>query len=187
MKKTVKARKTKINYNTLNLSAKEIGILKQLDKIRNGSYFIIQYYTNCNSKVTAKYRDCNVTKLTTISVRKGIDYQTTKAAIAKKSIVNSANNSSNSQQQKKPWFVHVEDSKVLLKHATKDQYYLALYPNKFGKAETQYFVNGVPKTKEELIAMQIMQPSYWTNKEKSCDFLTLGLDKIYKVSQSSRK
>lgn len=187
MKKTATVRKTRINYNTLNLSPKEIGILKQLDKIQNGSYFIIQYYTNCNSKVSAKYRGCNVTKLTTMSVRKGIDYRATKAAIAKKSIANSTNNSSNLQQQKSAWFVHVEDSKVLLKHAIKDQYYLALYPNKFGKAETQYFVNGVPKTKEELIAMQIMQPSYWTNKEKSCDFLTLGLDKVYKVSQASRK
>ena len=50
MKKTVKARKTKIDYNTLNLSAKEVGILKQLDKIRNGSYFIIQYYQFYDNK-----------------------------------------------------------------------------------------------------------------------------------------
>lgn len=170
--------KKTMNYTNLGLDDKQIKTLKELDKIKNGAYFIIQYYTDCNSKVAASFKYYNVTKLTTMSVRKGVDYKKTKAAIQK--TTNNLNNTS----IKSSWFSHVAGSKTLLKHTTKNQYYIALFPNKFGKATTQYFINGKPISKEELMKKGIMQPSFWSNKNTSCDFFTLGIDKVYKIIQN---
>lgn len=171
-------KKNVMNYEAMGITGKQVKVLKELDKIRNGSYFVIQYYTDCNSKVAAAYKNYNVTKLTTMSVRKGVDYNKTKAALLKRG------ENPIATPTRPQWYYHVAGSKCLLRHASKNQYYIALFPNKFGKATTQYFLNGTPITKEELMQKGIMQPSYWTNKEKECTFLTLGLEKIYKIIQN---
>lgn len=156
----------------LNLSTKEINTLKALDSKRNGAYFRIQYYTDCNTKVSAAFKGNNVTKLTTISVRKGIDYSKMKSVVAKRSSPNYV--PSNNQ----PWFHHID--KMLLKHNTKEQYYVALYPN-YGKPTTMYLLNGMPISKQELQEKGVMQPSFWKQQSEKPEMMTLGLDKIVNV------
>ena len=69
----------KYNRKGLKLTNKEMQILKELDAKQNGAYFKIQYMTDINSKVSAAFRGHNVTKLTTMSVRKGVSYDNLKS------------------------------------------------------------------------------------------------------------
>ena len=157
----------------LNISKNEMATLRKLDKKRNGAYFKIQYYGECNNKVRAAYKGCyNVTKITEISVRKGIKYNALKSVIEKKM------EQGYSPSCREPWYYHID--KMLVKHKKEDKYYVALFPNKFGKAKTFYLLNGKRISREELQDMDIMQPAFWNNSDKPTMF-TLALDKIINV------
>lgn len=165
----------KYNRKEIKITDKEMEILKALDKKQNGAYFKIQYMTDINNKVAAAFRGHNVTKLTTMSVRKGISYDNLK------SVKQATMGNNNIQRKYTPWYSHID--KMLLKHNTKDQYYVALFPNKFGKPKTIYMLNGKPISKQELQDKGIMQPSYWNQSENNNNpkMITLGLDKIIQV------
>ena len=162
----------KYNRKGLKISNREMQILKELDAKQNGSYFKIQYMTDINSKVSAAFRGHNVTKLTTMSVRKGIYYENLKS-------VKQARTENENIRSYTPWYSHIY--KMLLKHNTKEQYYVALFPNVFGKPQTIYMFDGMPITKKELQNKGVMQPSYWKQSEKTPTMITLRLDKIVQV------
>lgn len=161
---------TGVNYNIFSKTQQEI--LNKIYAKQNGAYFSIQYYTDINNKVSAPYKDLyNVTKLTTLSIRKGIKYENTKKVIEKRK------SSGYTPSNKSQWFYHLDNT--LVKHKKEDKYYIAAFPNINGKPSTIYMVNGKPISYENLKNMGIMQPS-WENSEKP-DFITIGLDKIIAV------
>ena len=162
----------KYNRKGLKISNREMQILKELDSKQNGSYFKIQYMTDINSKVSAAFRGHNVTKLTTMSVRKGVSYDNLKS-------VKQARMENDNMRSYTPWYFHID--KMLLRHNTKEQYYVELFPNVFGKPQTIYMFDGMPITKKELQNKGVMQPSYWKQSEKTPTMITLGLDKIVQV------
>ena len=162
----------KYNRKELKINNKEMQILKELDAKQNGSYFRIQYMTDINKKVSATFRGHNVTKLTTMSVRKGISYDNLKS-------VKMSRMENDTRREYTPWYSHID--RMLLKHNTKDQYYVALYPNMFGKPKTIYMLDGMPISKQELQSRGVMQPSYWKQTEITPTMITLGLDKIIQV------
>ncbi len=166
--------KRTININTLNIRRDQKEILKKLYAKRNGAYFRIVYTTDCNSKMSAAWKGHNVSKITTMSVRKGISYDNVKAVIEKRAI----NEGTKSSTFKGSWFHHID--KTLLKHNTKDAYYVALFPN-HGKTKTRWLLDGIEVTKEYLINNGVMQPSYWNSKSEPLVMFTLGLDKIIDV------
>ena len=165
-------------YNLTGISykifpEKQQQILKQLYSKHPGTYFKIQYYTEVNDKVSAKYRNIyNVTKLTTMSFRIGISYDNTQKVIQKRLAQGYV------PSNKTPFYTHID--KILLKHKEKNQYYIAAFPNINGKPDTQYMLNGKPISYQELQAMNIMQPAFWKHRDKP-DFMTIGLDKIINV------
>ena len=164
--------KTSVNYKSLNLSTKQMDILNCLSKIQNGANFKIQYAKDCSSKVSAKFKGNVVTKFTTTSVRKGIDYENLSSTIDKRNM--------GIEKSSRPlWYSHVD--KMLCKHNTKEQYYIMLFPNPIGKPHTQYFLNGKPISTEELKNSNIMQPSFWKSSEQKPDTMLLSLDNIVKV------
>ena len=166
----------KINRQKLKevLTSKEMSNLKKLDQKKNGSYLKLQYLTDCNDKISAKYKGLyNVSKITTISARKGIKYENLK------SVIDERNNPNYIPSTKQAWYHHIDT--MLCKHNIKEQYYVCLFPNKFGKPKTIYLLNGLPIKKDELIQKGIMQPSFWTQKENKPKMITLGLDKIIEV------
>ena len=163
----------KYNRRNLKLTNKEIQILKDLDAKQNGSYFKIQYMTDINSKVSAAFRGHNVTKLTTMSVRKGVSYENLK------SVKQARMENDDIRREYTPWYSHID--KMLLKHNTKEQYYVALFPNVFGKPQTIYMFDGMPISKQELQNKGVMQPSYWKKTETTPTMITLRLDKIVQV------
>lgn len=163
----------KTNRKNLKITEKEMNILKALDSKRNGAYFKIQYMTDCNQKVSAAYKGNNVTKLTKISVRKGISYDNLKSVIAER------NNPDYIPSTKQQWYHHLD--KMLCKSNKEDKYYVMLFPNIYGKAKTIYMLNGMPISKKELQEKGIMQNSFWTQKEGKKRCFTLGLDKIIDI------
>ena len=169
MKKTIK---TTINFNKLNITAEQKAILKKLYEKRNGAYFRISYVTDCNKKVSADWKGHNVSKITTMSVRKGISYDNLKSVIEKRK--------TEGQQayKKSAWFHHID--KTLLKHNDKEAYYVALFPN-HGKKNTRWLLDGIEVPKEYLVTNNVLQPSYWKSKSEPLDMFTLGLDKIIDV------
>ena len=166
--------KNTININKLNIRGDQKEILKKLYAKRNGAYFRISYVTDCNSKVAAIWKGHNVSKITTMSVRKGISYEHVKAVIEKRAL----NQGTQTSTYKGSWFHHID--KTLLKHNNKEAYYVALFPN-HGKKNTRWLFDGKEVTKEFLISNGIMQPSYWKAKEEPLVMFTLGLDKIIDV------
>ena len=166
--------KNTININTLNIKKEQKEILKKLYAKRNGAYFRISYVTDCNSKVAAVWRGHNVSKITTMSVRKGISYDNVKKVIEKRAL----NQGTQSSTYKGSWFHHID--KTLLKHNTKEAYYVALFPN-HGKKNTRWLLDGIEVTKEYLINNGVMQPSFWASKSEPLVMFTLGLDKIIDV------
>lgn len=162
------------NYANLTMTAEEFNHLIELNKKRNGAYFTIQYYTDCNKQVSAAFKGHNVTKLTTLSVRKGVDYNNLKAVKLKR-----AEHPQEEATPRKCWYSHID--KMLLQHKEKpNTYYVALFPNPLTKARTIYMFNGIVVSKEKLKEMGVMQPSFWKEKEKPL-MITLGLDKIVNV------
>lgn len=163
-------------YANLTITEMERKHLAELNKKHNGTYFTIQYYTDCNKQVSAAFKGNNVTKLTTCSVRKGIDYENLKAVKMKRMEEAKLQKQTS---QKKSWYSHVD--KMLLKHNNKpNAYYVALFPNPLTKARIMYMLNGMVVSKEKLQQMGVMQPSFWKEKEKPL-MITLGLDKIVNV------
>lgn len=169
MKKTMK---TTINFNTLNITADQKVILKKLYAKRNGAYFRISYVTDCNKKVSADWKGHNVSKITTMSVRKGISYDNLKSVIEKRKT------EGQQTSKKSAWFHHID--KTLLKHNDKEAYYVALFPN-HGKKNTRWLLDGIEVSKEYLVTNNVLQPSYWKSKSEALDMFTLGIDKIIDV------
>ena len=168
-------KKNTININALNIRRDQKEILKKIYAKKNGAYFRIAYTTDYNSRVAAAWKGHNVSKITTMSVRKGIEYSNVKAVIERRAQYDKTKTSTFVGA----WFHHID--KTLCKHNDKDLYYVALFPNVNGKPRTRWMLDGIEVSKEYLISNGIMQPSFWSNKSKPLDMFTLGLDKIIDV------
>ena len=83
------------------INNKELEILNKLAKKQNGAYFRIQYMTDINSKVSARFKSYNISKITEMSVRKGINYENLKSVIEEKQ------NLMYSKREYTPWYSHV--------------------------------------------------------------------------------
>lgn len=159
------------------VSKKQRALLGKIYNKKRGAYFKMQYSKSLANKTLAKYKDKYlVTKITTISIRTGIRYDTLKSVIERRKSNLSCSPYYNTR---KPWFHHID--RTLVKHNTKDEYYVMVFPNKFGKPTTQYFVNGKPVTTEELRKLNIMQPSYWTSREEKPECMTINISDIVEV------
>ena len=173
--------KKTINYKNYTTNADSLRILNKLAKIRNGAYFKIQYYTDLESHLRAEYKgQYNVTKLTQISVRKGINYENLKA-VKQKRLMEAVQNGGIIESKRESYYNHLDS--VLIQHKTSGKLYLQLFPNVRGRAKTQYYLNGKPVSLQELKDKDIIRPSYWNRKDSDEPVLTftLGLDKVIEV------
>lgn len=157
----------------MTLTFKDKKMLRKLNEKRNGAYFRLQYAKTVD-EVSKKCPGYVVTKVTTISVRKGVDYSKLKSVVERKS-----NGGVSAAPARKPWYHHI--NKTLVKHNTKDEYYIQVFPNIFGKPHTQYFVNGKSVTLEELKNMGIMNNSFWNKKDTRPECLTIKVSNIIDI------
>ena len=175
MKKTVKT----VNINALPITAREKEILKKIYAKRNGTWFKLSYetyYENTPEKkngVSAAWKGHTVSKTTVTSARKGIDYNNVKEVKEKRA----REGYTPSQEASNKHYI----DKTLLKSNDKNEFFIALFPNK-GKPSCTYKLDGKPISKEKLIELGVMQPSFWKSKNgKKPPMYTLGLDKIIDI------
>lgn len=172
--------KTTININTLNIKEEQKEILRRLYAKKNGAYFRISFETfygydeeDMSKGVSAAWKGHVVSKITTTSVRKGIKYENLKEVKEKRAMEGYVPTVKKSTK-------HYLDT-TLLKDNEKQKYYVALFPNKNGRPRSTYKLDGRPISKEELIRLGVMQPSFWKSKTKKLPMFTPGLDRIIAV------
>ena len=168
-------------------------LIQSLSTKRNGQWFKITWKTEPELNAKAKKDGHKVLKITTSTIRKGIQYSNTKSY--KNKMLEKAyeagvcsNNYSNFKQiendtTKLPWGQWKKGyEKLIVEHTNKkDEYnqYLRIYtsPN---KAKTQYFLNGNLVSKDYLKSLEIVQNSYW-NKTEVTDTMTINIDNVLTI------
>jgi hypothetical protein len=168
-------------------------VIKNLEGKKNGSYFNMTWYSEVPVKANFK-NIYKIMKVSTGTVRKGINYSNLKSVKQRKEAFEVA-------LKAEPWKFTQQDidkhlhvgalpwgnwmqgyKNVLIEHINKqNQYkvYLRLYssPN---KTLTNYLINGKPVTKEQLQKMDVVLNSYWDKKE-SLDCFNVAIDHIVNI------
>ena len=153
-------------------------IINALAKKNNGSFFHVEW-TSTVTKITAaaKRNGIVVTKKTSGSVRKGIDYKNQKKIIAK--VENEGYELTHTLKWGE-WMTSYESrpvqNNVYIAH--KGLVYIRLYPNPLVKFKSQYFVNGEPVDVNTLKNMGIIQNSYWDGNSQDANALTIRAENI---------
>lgn len=154
---------------------KESVVLNRLKEIPNGRFFKMTWKSEI--PVYNKYADVyEVTKVTTSTVRKGIQYTNTKAYKTKlyRRMMEECSGTSfitpldfsKKYPNELPWGHYRKGyENVIIDHTNKAgefNSYLRLYltPN---KPEIKYYINGKEISKSELQAKGIIKESYWNN------------------------
>lgn len=149
-------------------------MMMKLKNIRKGQWFTLRYTSDLPLLASAKRDGYVCYKSTTMTARYGISY----ANIAKvKDKVSTGELSLKHELSWGSWKPGYEGT--LIEH--KNQNYLRVYlsPN---KSKVEYFVNGEPITKEGLITLGIVQPSYFKKKtESQPDCLTIKVENIESI------
>ena len=134
---------------------KKIEVLKAVDSIKKGSFTRIVYSSEPTLSAAGKKAGVNVTKFTEKTVRIGVKYANMQA------VKDTDAARTEPKKEVTPWY-HWEIEDILAKHNNKDAYYLAFsYVNEGHNTRTQYFLNGVEVTKEELRESGYVIPSYF--------------------------
>jgi hypothetical protein len=155
---------------------KESVVINRLKEIPNGRYFKMTWKTEV--PVLSKFNNMyEVIKITTSTVRKGIQYTNTKAYKTKmvKQTLKNYNGScfmapvdfTKKDKTELPWGHYRKGyENIIIDHTNKageKNSYLRLYltPN---KPQVKYYINGKEIEKEELKAKGIVTGSYWNDK-----------------------
>lgn len=143
-------------------------IIANLKKIRKGQWFYCAFTSDLPLTAAAKREGYVAYKRTACTVRYGINYtniNTVKERFQLKANMGETVSHALPWGQWKPGY-----EGILIEHKNND--YLRVYtsPNPF---KSQYFVNGVPITKEGLMTLGIIQKSYWNKKDEKPEALTL--------------
>lgn len=108
-----------------------------------------------------------VEKVTSMSIRAGVDYDAMKVVKEKRE-----SGELPAENAGLPWGQWVAFPYLI---AHKDKHYLRLYPNGNGKIETQYFLNGSPATMEEISSYVLASE---LPKGEKPDCITVSLENI---------
>lgn len=129
-----------------------------LSKKHKGTFVRIGWKSNIES-AKARNAGIEVIKQTETTVRWGISYDHLKRVKEIKATTQPA------ETKYKPWYKHLEETPYIVQHLTNLKTYLQLFAvNKKGLTKTKYYVNGVEKTKEEVMASGYVNNSEWTTK-----------------------
>lgn len=169
-------------------------IVNALNEKHNGSFFNITWYSDVDLLKEFK-ESYTVKKITTSTVRKGINYSSMKAVkqAEKEKIQKAMSDPTNAKEYAQMvqnrdrelpwghWMVNYEG--LIIEHTNKaGEYnrYVRLYssPN---KPKIHYMVNGVVKTRQEVEAMGIVKPSYWAKGNEPLTAFTIKVDNIVNI------
>lgn len=145
-------------------------LICKLNTKRNGQFFKMSWCTDVPLTAQAKKDGVTVLKYTTTTVRKGINYaniKNVKDKVAKGEM---------SSEHKLAWGQWKAGFKgLIIEHTDKKgvyKEYVRLYatPN---KPQINWFLNGRPISKEELIAKGVVPSSYWNKSNEKTECFTI--------------
>ena len=134
-------------------------IISRLNKQHKGTFIRIGWKSNIES-AKARNAGISVVKETDATVRWGVTYDRLKRVREMKATAQS------STTNYKPWYKHVEGSPHIVEHLSDpSKTYLQLFTiNKKNSMKARYYINGVEKTKQEVIDSGYVNNSEWAPK-----------------------
>ena len=178
MKKTM----TVIKEKKIKLNDKQLKVIKMLDKIPNGQNATVVYRSDCTKHLKSAHSHSGfvVTKISTIPIQKGIDYNNKKSVKEKRAQQIEQTGSIITREA----FYNKLDNNVA-KHKTQEKYYalFGMNTNEKANADVVYELNGTPIKKDELKNMGILRDSFWNRTEERPEIMTLDLNNIVAVFQ----
>lgn len=152
-------------------------IIAKLANKNKGSFFKCEWIGDLPVKTAYKKQGIVAHKETHATVRYGIRYANMKSVQQK--VVEGKN-----LTHELSWGLWVPGKEgILIQHTNKvgeTNLYLRLYttPN---KAKVQYYVNGKPISKDELIKLGYVQDSYWKKNNENIDCFTVNVTNIKEI------
>lgn len=142
--------------------------------IKKGSFVRVKYMSKPTLTAAAKKNGTTVTKVTSVTSRFGCKYS------------NLANVKANGGVKGKEDYAEpIDKDNIIYRHKKTGQLYLQLEPIKSnGNAEVMYKVDGVTVSKDKLIEMGIVVPSYWNKPNDSPDVIRVKLDNVISVENA---
>lgn len=152
-------------------------ILGAVDKIKRGAFVKIVYRTELPMLAAAKKQGVSASKITEKVVRLGVDYNNIKAVAEKEATRTTP------KREVTSW-CHWEIPNILAQHNTKEDMYLAFATVNGGShTKTQYMLNGVTATKQEVESANVVIPSYFKSSGDIPEVQRVNINNIIQLGE----
>lgn len=158
-------------------------LTEKLNKIRNGSFFAINYMTEVPLNATSKALGYKAFKITRKIVRKGVAYSQLKAVRSKAS-------TETKREYKSPYESVIPNT--LYHHVDKDKYYLQIANSSKGQNTQSYFVvygqSGAKVLQgdaEEMKKACFAINSYWNKSGEKSEVQKIAIENIMSIACKS--
>lgn len=152
-------------------------VIQAVKRINRGTWFNMVYVSDVPVLASAKREGYVVYKKTKCTVRWGVNYKN--IGTVKERFQDKADRGETVTHEL-PWGKWSDKAPNLMMIEHKEKMYLRVYtsPNKF---DSVFYVNGVPITKEGLLALNIVQPSYFKKSDTRPEALTIKTENIESI------
>lgn len=134
-------------------------ILNHIKNVKKGTFTRIVYTSEPTLSAAGKKSGVSIIKHTEKVVRLGVKYQNMEAVKVAEAL------RTEPKREVTPW-CHWEVEDILVKHNTKDAYYLSFsYAKDGANTRSEYYLNGKKVSVEELKESGYIVPSYFKDKE----------------------
>lgn len=151
-------------------------IIAKLSNKTKGSWFKMSYISDLPMTAQAKREGMVALKYTTGTFRWGISYKNLKSVKTKDEATKLSGGVVDHSLKWGTWDEQYPE--LIINH--KGQQYVRLYssPN---KSKSTYYLNGRPISKEDLMALGIIQKSYWNKPAGSAECMTMKAGNIQEI------
>lgn len=141
-----------------------------------GQFFKMSYISDLPMTAAAKREGLIALKSTTGTFRWGINYSHIKSVKEKDEAIKTLGVAPKHELPWGQW--NPQYPQLVINH--KDKQYMRLYmtPN---KSKSNYYLNGRPITKEELIELGVVQKSYWNKGDTKQECMTINIANIQEI------
>lgn len=139
-------------------------IINKLSKQHKGTFIRIGWKSNIES-AKARNAGISVVKETDATVRWGVKYDNLKRVKALRAEALALKATTKTVP---PWYKHIEGNYHLIQHLSDpSKTYLQLFTiNKKNSMKTRYYINGIEKTKQQVIDSGYVNASEWAPKQE---------------------
>lgn len=153
-------------------------VLQTLKKINKGQWFKLSYTSDVPLMAQAKRQGFVCYKRTTMTARYGVRYANI-SSVKQRLEMKAQAGEPVSDKHELAWGNWASGYEgIMIEHKGQNYLRIATSPNKF---KSQFFVNGEPISKEGLMALGIVQPSYFKKPEQKPEVITIKMENIESI------